>query len=537
VVSQAPQAPTPVAAIDIGTNSIHLVVARPTGNNRFEILARDKEVVRLGSGSGDMKELHADAIERGVAALGRFRRVADTFGAEVHAVATSAVREAENREDFLEAALIKANVKIEVISGVEEARLIHLGVLQAVPVFDQQVLVIDIGGGSTEFIVGRGGDMLAARSLKVGAIRLTERFFRKEPVKKKAVDEARKYVKSYLPRVKDMVADAGGFQVAVGSSGTILNVAEMVRARRAAEPLRQIGMTSVTGDDLAEVVNDLASRPRVAERLAVPGLDPRRADIILGGVIVLEQVFRALGIGELVISDFALREGVLLDVVRRRQAGTLGHLRDLRYESVLHLAALAPREREHCERIAALALQLFEGTRHLSGLSDEAEEWLEAAAILQNVGLVISHDRHHLHSYYVIRNSELLTGFTDHEIEIIALVARYHRKSTPKTRHLEYAALHESDQRVVEILSGVLRIAAGLDRTRCGAISRLRVEGGVKGEPLRILVETAPGGDADLELYSARNRKDLLEQALGVTVEIEPVPPGMLRNVSTEAAR
>ena len=536
VVSQSSLPATPVAAIDIGTNSFHLVVARPSGNNRFEILARDKEVVRLGSGSGDMKELHADAIERGVAALGRFRRIADTFGAEVHAVATSAVREAENREDFLEAALTKANVRIEVISGVEEARLIHLGVLQAVPVFDRQVLVVDIGGGSTEFIVGRGGDMLAARSLKVGAIRLTERFFGKEPVKKKAVDDARKFVKSYLPRVRDMVTEAGGFQVAVGSSGTILNAAEMARARRGAESLRQIGMTSFTADELADVVDDLASRPRATDRLAVPGLDPRRADIILGGVIVLEQVFRVLGISELVISDFALREGVLLDVVRRRQAGTLGHLRDLRYESVLHLAALAPGEKEHCERIAVLALQLFEGIRHLSGLSDEAEEWLEAAAILQNVGLVISHDRHHLHSYYVIRNSELLTGFTEHEIEIIAMVARYHRKSMPKARHPEYAALHESDQRVVELLSGLLRIAAGLDRTRCGAVRRLRVEGGTGGEPVRVLVETTPGADADLELYSARNRKDLLEEALGVSVEIEAVPPGLLRNASKEPA-
>jgi exopolyphosphatase/guanosine-5'-triphosphate,3'-diphosphate pyrophosphatase len=524
-----------VAAIDIGTNSIHLVVARPSGNNRFEILARDKEVVRLGSGSGDMKLLLPDAIERGVAALGRFRRIADTFGAEVHAVATSAVREAENREEFLEAALVNANVGVHVISGGEEARLIHLGVLQAVPVFDQQVLVVDIGGGSTEFIVGCAGDVLAARSLKVGAIRLTERFFRKEPVKKKTVDDARKFVKSFLPRVREMVADAGGFEVAVGSSGTILNVAEMIRAR-GAEPARQVGMTSFSADDLAEVVDDLASRPRVTDRLAVPGLDPRRADIILGGVIVLEQVMRALNIREMVTSDFALREGVLLDVVRRRQAGTLGHLRDLRYESVRHLAALAPGEREHCERIAALALQLFEGTRHLSGLSDEAEEWLEAAALLQNVGLVISHDGHHLHSYYVIRNSELLTGFTDHEIEIIALVARYHRKSTPKVRHPEYASLHEADQRVVEILSGILRIAAGLDRTRAAAVSRLRVDGGDDGGPLRILVETAPGADADLELYSARNRKDLLEEALGVTVEIEPVLPGLLRVPPAEAA-
>src|SRR2546421_237284 len=238
-----------------------------------------------------MKELHSDAIDRGVEALGRFRRIADTFGAEVHAVAPSAVREAETREDFLEAALAKANIKIEVISGVEEARLIHLGVLQAVPVFDQQVLVVDIGGGSTEFIVGKGGDMLAARSLKVGAIRLTERF-----------------------------------------------------SRKGAKP-------SSTADGRADVVDALASRPRVADRLAVPGLDPRRADIILGGVIVLEQVVRGLGIDELVTSDFALREGVLLDVVRRRQAGTLGHLRDLRCESRLPLAALPPGGQGHCSPI------------------------------------------------------------------------------------------------------------------------------------------------------------------------------------------
>jgi exopolyphosphatase / guanosine-5'-triphosphate,3'-diphosphate pyrophosphatase len=149
---------------------------------------------------------------------------------------------------------------------------------------------------------------------------------------------------------------------------------------------------------------------------------------------------------------------------------------------------------------------------------------------------VISHDRHHLHSYYVIRNSELLTGFTDHELEIIALVARYHRKSTPKTRHLDYAGLPAADQRVVEILSGVLRIAAGLDRTRARAVSRLRVVSAGTAGPLRILVETAPGVDADLELYSARNRKDLLEDALGLTVEIEAVPPGLLRVAPAGAA-
>ena len=520
-VSGPPDDATPVAAIDIGTNSLHLVVARPTDNKRYEILDREKEVVRLGSGSGDMKHLDAEAIERGVAALARFRRIADSFGAEVHAVATSAVREAENREEFLDAALAGASVRVEVISGAEEARLIHLGVLQAVPVFDKQVLVVDIGGGSTEFVIGRGGEVLGARSLKVGAIRLTDRFFREEPVKKRTVEEARTFIRTFLPRVSRMVEAKGGFEVAVGSSGTILNLAEMVRARRGKEPLRQVGNATFTAGELSRVVDDLASRPRAADRLEVPGLDPRRADIILGGALVLEQAFRVLGIEELVLSDFALREGVLLDVLQRRRMGTLGHLRDLRYESVLHLAALTPGEKSHCERIAALALQLFEGTRHLHELPDECQEWLEAAGLLCNVGLVISHDRHHLHSYYVIRNSELLTGFTDHEIELIAMVARYHRKSAPKDRHTEYARLGSEDQRVVRVLAGLLRVAAGLERTRTGAVTGVRVEGGKGDKPLRLLVETTPGADAELELYSARSRQELMTQTLGVQVEME----------------
>jgi exopolyphosphatase/guanosine-5'-triphosphate,3'-diphosphate pyrophosphatase len=525
VGDESPRA-TPVAAIDIGTNSFHLVVARPTENIRFEILSRDKEVVRLGSGSGDMKRLDADAIERGVAALARFRLIADTFGAEIHAVATSAVREAENRAEFLRAAQARAAITVDVISGVEEARLIHLGVLQSVPVFDQQALVVDIGGGSTEFVVGRGVDMLDARSLKIGAIRISERFFAKEPLKRKAVEEARTYIRSYLPPVARMVEERGGFEVAVGSSGTIQNVAEMVRARNGEDPhiqignrvAKSIGNATFSSEELSEVVDDLVARPKVADRLAVPGLDPRRADIILGGVLVLEQVFQRLGISTMVVSDYALREGVLLDVLRRRAAGTLGHLRDLRYESVLHLARLAPGEKEHCERISALALELFEGTRRLHGLPGECEEWLQAASLLCNVGLVISHDRHHLHSYYIIRNAELLTGFTDREIEIIALVARYHRKSAPKERHPEYVRLDAQDQSIVRVLAGILRVAAALDRTRGGAVRHVTVKAG-QGDALRIVVEGDPEA-VSLEVYSADSRKGLLAEALGVPVHI-----------------
>ncbi|MGH9137602.1 MAG: Ppx/GppA phosphatase family protein [Acidimicrobiales bacterium] len=508
--------PAAIAAIDLGTNSFHLVVARPAGNNRFEILDREKEVVRLGSGSGDMKRIEPDAVDRGVAVLDRFRRIAEANGADVHAVATSAVREAENRQEFLDRALAEAGVRVEVISGAEEARLIHLGVLQAVPAFDRRVLVIDIGGGSTEFVLGRGGELLDARSLKLGAIRLTERFFAKEPVKKKALTECRTFVRTYLQPVARMVDRFGGFDVVIGSSGTIVNVAQMAHASTGGEPRRQVSNATLSAEELRAVIRDLSKRPTVAERTEVPGLDPRRADIILGGVLILEQAYELLGIEELVVSDFALREGVLLDVLRRRQASSLGHLRELRYESVAHLAALTPGEKRHSERVAELACQLFEGTRPLHGLDDDSEELLEAASLLCNIGLLISHDRHHLHSYYVIRNSDLLTGFTDHEIELIAQVARYHRKSPPRARHAEFARLDSDDQRRVRILAGLLRIAVGLDRTRAGVVDEVIVA----ADDGTLRLEAVTSGDAVLELYSATQRKDLLEDALGVTVEL-----------------
>jgi exopolyphosphatase/guanosine-5'-triphosphate,3'-diphosphate pyrophosphatase len=504
-----------LAAIDIGTNSIHLIVVRPTGNNRFEVIDREKEVVRLGSGSGDMKTMSPDAMDRAVDTLARFRRVAAISDAEIRAVATSAVREAENREEFLARAQRDADVHVEVISGAEEARLIHLGVLQAVPAFDVRHLVIDIGGGSTEFVVGDSGAILEARSVKLGAIRLTDHFLGREPIRKRDVEEAREYIRSYLTPVAARVR-ALGFAVVIGSSGTILNLAEMVRARAGAPSPLQASNASFSTKELAEVVADLAGARTVAERLQLPGVEAKRADILLGGALVLEQAAAAIGFDEIVTSDFALREGVVLDVLQRRNRASIGHLRDLRYESVLHLAALCPEESEHAAHSTDLAVELFEATRDRHGLHEMHEEYLEAAGLLCNVGLFLSHDRHHLHSYYIIRNSELLMGFTDHEIELIAQVARYHRKSAPKPRHPEFARLSEADQAAVRILAGILRIGIALDRTRARVVRDLSVND--SGDVLHVLVDA--DGDASLELYTADARKGLLEEALGVPVEL-----------------
>jgi len=472
-------------------------------------------MVRLGSGSGDMKRLEPDAVERGVAALKRFRKIAESAGATLHAVATSAVREADNRDEFLQRARDEAGVEVDVVSGAEEARLIHVGVLQAVSGLDRRHLLIDIGGGSTEFVIGEGSQVLEALSLKLGAIRLTERFLRRDPLRKKDAAECRRYVRAYLTHPVRDARDLG-FEVAVGSSGTIANLAEMVHASRGGEPLKTVSNFTFSAGELSEVVDSLAKAPTVVDRLQVRGLDPKRADIILGGAIILEQAFVELGIQEMTVSDYALREGVLLDVLRRRERTSVGHLEDLRRQSVLHLAGICPGERSHSEHSTRLALQLFEGTRAWHGLDDECEEWLEAAGLLANVGLFVSHDRHHLHSYYVIRHSDLLVGFTDREIELIAQVARYHRKSAPRPRHPEFARLSPTDQQVVRTLAGLLRVGVALDRTRAGLVDKLFVRS-PDDDDLEVVV-AAGGSDIGLELYTAESRTSLLEDALGMKV-------------------
>jgi exopolyphosphatase/guanosine-5'-triphosphate,3'-diphosphate pyrophosphatase len=522
-----PVAPSEVlAAVDIGTNSVHGVVARITATDagpRIEVLEREKEVVRLGESAGDMRELSGEAMDRAVGALDRFRQVAAVHDAPITAVATSAVREAENREVLIDRAWAEAGVHVDVISGVEEARLIHLGVLQSVPVFDRRVLVCDIGGGSTELLVGLRGETLAARSLKLGAIRLTRRFFDGDRVHPGAVDACRRFVRETLaPFAREVCRH--DVEVAVGSSGTIESVAEMAATAATGTRPRSVRNLALTRPQVGEVVAALVGAPTNAARAELPGLDPSRADIVLAGAVLLEQVFDALGIEEMRISDHALREGVLLDAWRRRHGGSLHHLSDLRRRSVIDLATVMDEDPEHSAQVARLALRLFDATAPTHGFGDDAREVLEAAALLCNVGLFLSHAQHHKHSYYVIRSTDRLAGFTDHEVERIALVARYHRKSEPRSKHPEFASLDAQDQALVRGLAGLLRVAIGLDRSHAAAVSDLTVR--EEGGELVVEVLPATGADIGLELYAATARADLLEQALGRPVRIQAAEPG-----------
>jgi exopolyphosphatase/guanosine-5'-triphosphate,3'-diphosphate pyrophosphatase len=508
-----------LAAVDIGTNSIHLVVARVRAGDHFDVVEQLKEMVRLGSGGGDMKRLSEAAIERGVGALRRVKQIADSADATIRAVATSAVREAENADEFL-ARCREAGVEVEIISGVEEARLIHLGVLQALPVFDRRLLLCDIGGGSTELLLGHGAEVLASRSFKLGAVRLTDRFFAGERLHPAAVSSCRSYVRSTVSPFRHEI-DTHGFDIGVGSSGTIDAVAQMVHAATGEPPLMTYNGSEFTRDDLALVTKRLIEARSVAERAKIPGLDAKRADIMLAGALILEGVMESLGVERMTLSGFALREGVLLDTMQRMSGGSLHHLRDVSRRSVQHLVEACDEEPEHSARVARLALELFDATVELHRLDETCREYLEAAALLANVGLFISHSRHHLHSYYVIRNSERLLGFTDNEIEMIALIARYHRKSAPKPSHREFAGLSPDNQAVVRTLAALLRVAIGLDRRHEARVVSLTAQ----DAPPRLVIAVAPepGTDIALELYAANERKQLLEEVFERRIDIVAV--------------
>ncbi len=504
-----------IAALDIGTNSFHLVIARPVEAG-FEVIASEKEVVRLGHGAGDMKQLEPDAIERGLASLKRMRAISDVHGAKLRAVATSAVREAKNRGEFIKRARKEADIEVEVISGVEEARLIHLGARYAVAVGEQPLLLCDIGGGSTELVIASGEEILLSRSFKLGAVRLTDRFFSTDALHPSALSSCRKFVRSMLATIKPEVTELG-FEVAVGSSGTVEAVGKLIRKLNDEPEPKSFNRYEFSAKDVTKMLDLLAEAPTVKERAKIFDVDSSRAEIILAGAVILEGIALSYDVKTFVYSDYALREGVLFDTLARENL--LNHPEDVdpALQSVKQLADRCDDRPEHSAHVSKIALSLFDCLQKKLGLPPASRRYLEAAALLANVGVVVSHSKHHLHSYYVIRNSELV-GLTDHEIELIAVIARYHRKSAPKQSHSEFAQLEEVDQKLVTSLSAILRIAIGLDRTQDGRVKSVTVR--AEDDQFLIFAKAAAKADIELNLYAANERRSLLADVLTTKVKV-----------------
>lgn len=508
-----------LAAIDIGTNSVHMIVVRVRPDFSFEVIDREKEMVRLGAGGLDGRRLTRDAMNAALQALSKFERLARSHQVdEILAAATSATREAENGGDLLKAIETQTGIRPRIITGTEEARLIHLAAVYGVET-PKPAVVIDIGGGSVEVTLGAGDQVRFARSFKLGVIRLTERFVTSDPLsgrdERRMVSHIGELVDRYLAHIV-----TAGFDRVIGTSGTILSlgtVATAVERGVAPDEIRNLRVSSKA----IRRVRKLVSAQPLDQRLELPALDPRRADLVVAGAVLLDTLLRKLGAGEITLCDLALREGLVLDFVQRnrRHIRQVDEIPDVRRRSAVELAERCGWEEAHARQVALLALALFDGLKSVHGLGDREREWLEYAAWLHDVGTHISYERHHRHSYYLIKNGDL-RGFEPVETEVIALSARYHRRAEPSKEHEGYKDLPGPLRRTVRVLGAMLRLTESLDRSRHAVVRGLTVN--TRADTL--CVELEARGDAELELWAANRQLGPLERTLDRTLRLHAKP-------------
>jgi exopolyphosphatase/guanosine-5'-triphosphate,3'-diphosphate pyrophosphatase len=525
---------TPViAAIDIGTNSFHMVIAKINRSGAMNIISREKEMVRLGSSGKDMKYLQEDAMERGVRVLYSFAKMAESHDAIIRAVATSAVREAVNKEAFIRRVRNELAIEIEVISGVEEGRLIYLGAIHALPTYDKKILIIDIGGGSTETIVGLKEEIEFVHSEKIGSIRLTKLFFDSGNYNKEAVSDAKRYIKGEWATVLNQIKSSG-FETTNGASGTIQSLAYMALASKQQLIPELLNGYSVPASDILDVIKKIIRCKNISEIQKLPGVDPKRADILIGGSIILEIILEELNIKEILLSPYALREGIVYDTYEKQVTSKAhNHIANLRYETIKNLALRYGIFDEHSQFVTQIALKFFDNLAKFHKLGKYEREILELSAIVHDIGYWISHDQHHKHSYYIITHSDL-PGFTNDESEIIALIARYHRKSHPKKKHSEFAKFEEKTQYCIKVLSGILRIAEGIDRRQKQYVQDIifpnleeviknykKSDSAFQGKIEINIVPKKTKKSIDIEIWGANRRKELLEHVLGIEIELD----------------
>ena len=505
-----------LAAIDIGTNSIHMIVVRVRPDLSFEIVDREKDMVRLGAGGLDGRSLTPTAVASALQTLAKFRRLADSHRVdEIVAAATSATREAENGGDFIAEVDRLTGIRIRVISGTEEARLIHLAAGYGVDIGGSTAVVIDIGGGSVEVTLGTATHLTLGKSFKTGVIRLTEKFVTTDPLSERDERRLVKRVNQEMGAHLDQIAGRG-FDRVIGTSGTILSLGALALSDGGA-PVEELRNRRVSAKALHKLRKRLTSLT-LEGRLAVPGLDPRRADLSVAGSVLLDTIVRRLGADEFTLCDLALREGLVLDYIRRNSARIrkVERYPDVRRRSVIELAERCGYWAEHAQQVAKLALAIFDQTRSVHGLGDRERGWLEFGALLHDIGVHISYERHHRHSYYLIKNGDL-RGFDPEEIEVIALVARYHRQATPKKSHEGYRTLNGRTRKAVKALSAMLRLAEGLDRSHAQTLEGLDLY--PRADDYLARLRTT--GDAELEIWAAHRHVTPLERLLGKPIRFE----------------
>ena len=514
-----------VAAIDIGTNSTHLLVASvDTTLGTFSIDQAEKSTTRLGERDPDTGQLSAAAMQRGFDTLRRFCDLATSHSVEqIVTAATSAVREAPNGREFLQKIKDGLGLEVDLVSGPEEARLIYLGVLSGMSFGDRPHLLLDIGGGSTELILADGRDARALTSTRVGAVRLQRDFVKDDPIPPQRRSFLQAFIQGSLEPAVDKVhrrIKPGETPVLVATSGTAMAIGALAASEDERPPLKLHGYR-VSRQRLDRVVDRLVAMTPEQRRELSP-INDRRAEIIVPGALILQTTMQMLGVDELVLSERALREGLIVDWMLRH-----GLLEDrfsfqssIRQRTVIHQVQRFAVNQRRAERVATHALTLYDSTKGVMHQDDgQGRELLWAAAMLHACGQHINLSAYHKHSWYLIRHGELL-GYSEAEHLMVAAIARYHRRSLPKKRHDSWQALVTRDnRRRVSEMSLLLRLAAALDRRPESVVAALRVEA-TPGELRLELVPERLNQNLSLEQWSLESCAEVVREASGVRLTV-----------------
>ncbi|HUQ46152.1 MAG TPA: Ppx/GppA phosphatase family protein [Gemmatimonadaceae bacterium] len=502
-----------IAAIDIGSNSVRQIVADVTPDGGITVVDEMKAAPRLGADLDVTGVLGTTAMERAAEAVGRMATLARQLGASrIEAVATSAVRDAANGDQFVARVRQEAGLDLRIIDGAGEARLSWLSALAHFDVGVGRTVVMDIGGGSLELALAADGVLDDLVSLPFGALRLTERYLR-GGTSPKAMEKLRRTVRAAL---KDVLPrrDWRGAQL-IGSGGTFTNLAGIHLARRGMLVARNVHATAVPRVDVEHILDALAAMPS-DERRAVAGLNAERADIIVAGIAVAAEVMARIEARDVHVSRYGIREGLLLEIARVTPA--VADPGEARERSVREFAARCHYEEGHASQVQRLALRLFDAFGARLGCTPGDRQTLADAALLHDVGYHINYDRHHKHSYHLILHAELL-GITPAEQVVIANVARYHRGAPPKKKHRNFSGLDKELRDRILRLSAILRVADGFDRGHVGAVGELGIR--YLRRAIRITPRPVKGANQlRLELWGAQRKAGLLAELAGIPVEI-----------------
>lgn len=510
-----------IAALDLGSNSFHLLVVETRPDGSFVPLVREKEMLRLGDVVAREGRLTEEAIEAAIDTVRRFKAIAEVQRIdETVAMATAALREATNGPEVAERIEAATGVAIKVVSGIREAQLIFEAVRASVLIDPSPAICADLGGGSLELSVGDRFGLTYATSLHLGVGRLTTEYVRTDPPTKKDRIRLRERIEQLLDEVlPDLLAS--GPKLLIGTSGTFCALARGAAAMREGVVPPSVNQLTVTARELAalgELVNELPSW----ERARLPGIDAKRAELLPAGVAVTEVLMERTGMRELTVSEWALREGIVISTIGKHDRAELGDdPRAIRRASVLSLCRRSRWREIHARQVARLAVELFDATTALHSLEAEDRELLEHAALLHDIGEHVSRDGHARHSAYLIENGDL-RGFSPVEIQMMACLARYHVRGRPRETFQAWDTLERKDRdRVLKLLS-LLRIADGLDAAHGSVISQLGVE--LSGAAVEIVVSTR--GDAEIERWLLQRKKVLFEELFEVPITLEVVPTG-----------